>query len=206
MNALTEQCISWKNSKQFVDKLTKFRGTLIDKAVKVYCKNANGFNVLTHGDLWSNNLMFKYNDKNVPTDVLMLDFSAGFFGSPGIDLAYLLCTSSTPDIQEKEIDFLLHFYHQNLEQSLKKYQYSGAIPSYLDIQIEFLRKLVVGFIFTMILIPLRLVEDPASADLTGLLADTDEAKEFRRTIASHPGYESRMEFLLDYFDRKGVLD
>ena len=206
MDTLIEQCATWQKSKHFVDKLTQFRETMIDKAAKVYCKNENGFNVLTHGDLWSNNLMFKYNDKNEPTDVLMVDFSAGFFGSPGIDLAYLICSSSTEDIKEKEIDYLLNFYHQHLVQSLKKYMYHGAIPSYLDIQIDFLKKLVTGIIFVTILIPLRLVEDTASADLGGLLGNTDEAKQFRRTISSHPGYEARMEFLLDYFDRKGVLD
>ena len=179
---------------------------MIDKAAKVYYKNENGFNVLTHGDLWNNNLMFKYNEQNEATDALMVDFSAGFFGSPGIDLAYLLCSSSTNDIQEKEIDYLLKFYHQNLVESLKMYKYDGLIPSYLDIQIDFLKNLVVGLIFVMILIPLRLVEDTASADLVGLLGDSDEAKSFRRLIVSHPGYEARMEFLLDYFDRKGVLD
>lgn len=65
---------------------------------------------------------------------------------------------------------------------------------------------LLGVMFSVFLIPIRLLENVADADLGALLGSSDEAKAFRKILFSSPGYQKRMSYLLEYFDRKGLLE
>lgn len=60
--------------------------------------------------------------------------------------------------------------------------------------------------FSIFLIPIRLLQDVANANLGSLLSSDEEAKSFRKILFSSPGYQQRMTYLLDYFNRKGFLE
>ncbi|XP_046681596.1 uncharacterized protein LOC124368358 [Homalodisca vitripennis] len=45
-------------------------------------------NVLNHGDLWLNNLFFKYNEAKEPVEVRFIDFQASRYSLPVMDLVY----------------------------------------------------------------------------------------------------------------------
>jgi len=60
--------------------------------------------------------------------------------------------------------------------------------------------------FSLFLIPIRLLEDVTNADLSCLLKTDEKAKEFRETLFSAPKYKNYMTYLLDYYDRKGFLN
>ena len=195
----------WPTTKRTAEKLFKLEPNLMQKGCDVYTRDEHGFNVLNHGDLWVNNIMFKYQDGE-PTDVTFVDYSIGFFGSPGIDLSFLLFISCDSSVKEREWDILIQDYHTELVSSLKKLHYPRKIPTLTDIHIEILRKGIIGVMYSTFLIPLRLLEDTSQADYNGLLGNTDEARAFRKSLFGHPKYQERMEYLLDYYDRKGFLD
>ncbi|XP_039429594.1 uncharacterized protein LOC120413009 [Culex pipiens pallens] len=207
MVACAEQARKWPTTaKAIADKLFKLEQTVIPKGCQVYTRDNTTFNVLNHGDLWVNNVMYKNDLRGNPVDCTLVDYAVGFFGSPAIDLSYLLFTSSSDDVTTEQFDLLLQYYHAELVDCLAKLGYSKKLPSLLDIQVEMLRKGFVGIMFVTFLIPLRLIEDTASADLGHLLGSSAEAVDFRRRMFSHPKYQGRMEYLLQYFDRKGYLD
>lgn len=60
--------------------------------------------------------------------------------------------------------------------------------------------------YSMFLIPIRLLVDTEHADLSALLGLTDQSKEFRLKLFSAPGYKQRMTYLLDFYHRKGLIE
>lgn len=58
---------------EFTKKLEQFSKFAVAKGRKSFHLRENGFNVLTHGDMWMNNLLFLSNaDTNTVEDVLMV--------------------------------------------------------------------------------------------------------------------------------------
>lgn len=129
-----------------------------------------------------------------------------YFGSPGIDLSYLLFTSSSDEIKDYEIDILLKFYHQQLYDNLIRLGYSRPIPSLIEIHNNFLKCGVIGFMYSCLLLPMRFADASSLKDISALVEQTDEAINIRREMFADSSLKQRFQFLLNYFDRKGFLD
>lgn len=196
---------TWKGCEALGEKLEALEKVIIDKTSEAFDNENLKFSVLNHGDLWNNNMMWKHDEAGRPLDCVLVDYAIGFVGSPGIDLSYLLLSSSSNDIKDREIDLLLQHYHKQLTKCLEAVGFNGQFPTLIDIHTEFLKRGYNGLIFTSVLLPLRFLENTENADLNGLLDDTDSAKEFRKQMFETPKLEARMRFLLDFYDRKGFL-
>lgn len=138
--------------------------------------------------------------------LFQVDFGLSYFGSPGIDLSYLLFTSSSSDIKDYEIDILLQLYHRHLHANLIKLGYKLPIPTLIQIHNSFSKCGVIGFLYSCLLLPMRFADSTAVNDLSCLVKQSEEALEFRRQLFADETLMKRFEFLLNYFDRKGFLD
>ena len=128
-----------------------------------------------------------------------------YFGSPGIDLSYLIFSSSSDDVKDFEIDILLQFYHQELHKNLIKLGYELKIPSLIQIHNYFLKCGVIGFMYSSLLLPMRFAGDSVK-DLSFLVQQTEDALKARQELFNDASVKKRFQFLLNYFDRKGFLD
>ncbi|XP_036325753.1 uncharacterized protein LOC118738850 [Rhagoletis pomonella] len=92
------------------------------------------FKVITHGDLWSNNILIKYatvEGMQVPHDAVFVDFQVGFVGSCGYDLNFFLNTSTQLNVLKLHRFELLRFYYTHLKETLKHLgTEAAAIPSW----------------------------------------------------------------------------
>ncbi|GJQ78459.1 hypothetical protein Trydic_g11577 [Trypoxylus dichotomus] len=78
--------------------------------------------ILTQGDCWCNNMMFKYDgDKRYPLDLLLLDWQALRPGSPVLDLSYFFYTTAAVSKNVlRKLDDFLEIYHEELSKHIKK--------------------------------------------------------------------------------------
>lgn len=177
-----------------------------DKICETAACEATSFNALLHGDLWANNVMFAFDENNRPTEAIMIDFQIGSWGPVAVDLGYALFTSSHQDFGDKEWDCLLAVYQRELARVLARLEYSAKVPSLSDIQAQFLLKgcsmTAMGFIG----VGLRNFEKGTEDTMAKYLVDTAENRQFQLDMMANPKCRPCIEFLLDFFDRKGFLD
>lgn len=197
---------TWSGCEKYGEKLYQLADTIIAKCCDVFTRDDRAFNVLTHGDLWIANVMFKNDAEGKPTDAVFVDYAVGFHGSPGIDLSYLLFTSNTDTNNDADWEELLRVYHTELAANLKKLGYTAKIPTLLEIYVEFLRKSYYALMISTFLIPLRLIEDTTNSDLSNLLGDQPHNVAFRNMLFGTPQYRHFLEPLLHMWYRKGLLE
>ncbi|XP_055616033.1 uncharacterized protein LOC129762073 [Toxorhynchites rutilus septentrionalis] len=117
----------------------------------------DGFKVLNHGDLWCNNMLFKYNaPSGTVEDVVFVDYQMSFYSSPGIDLNYVI--SNCPDRETRNrTDELIEIYYQSLSEILKQIEYH-SIPTLGDVYREIERMEFFALVSVVTILPIVMME------------------------------------------------
>ncbi|KAE8573450.1 uncharacterized protein [Halyomorpha halys] len=141
---------SWGPAWQRVaEKLIMPLEVLENKMIEIGKLEESRFNVVNHGDCWSNNMLFKYDWSHRPIAVRFLDFQISHYNSPSWDLTYFMFNSIEPKLRREHYESLLKTYSNSLLSTLQKYRYSGRLPTHEEIaaemeRIAFFRLIVVG--------------------------------------------------------------
>lgn len=125
----------------YADKISRwnvksFLALFTDVVVPMRC----GFVVLSHGDIWLNNMMFLSNAQKEPLDVIMFDFQGSAWATPSMDVLYFLISSVSDDVKVEHFDDLIEFYHLELCKSLKALAYDQHIPTLSELFIDIMEK------------------------------------------------------------------
>ncbi|XP_049548919.1 uncharacterized protein LOC125959927 [Anopheles darlingi] len=170
----------------------------------------DGFKVLNHGDLWSSNMMFRYDadDSNDAREVMFVDYQLSNYASPGLDLAYFLYTSSQQEVLEHRITDLLHLYHRSLLTGLTLAGYHGhPVPTFDAVQRQFERYEFIGVLSGLSMLPIILMDRSEDVKLTfDSFFDKDHAERIRHIQYTGAKYRKSVVPLLERFDAKGLLD
>ena len=161
------------------------------------------FNVINHGDAWTNNMMFRYDKNDKPIDHIFVDFQISVYTSPAIDLLYFLNTSINEEISNNGTDSLVEEYQRTLAATMKKIGCKTQPPTLKEIQKYMSERLVYGMISSMTTLPFALVHKEDAQGLDSLLEDINNYQ--------HPGYKNPLfqRILLkrlEKFDAAGLLD
>lgn len=171
----------------------------------------NLFNVLNHGDLWVNNIMFKYeNDGKTPKEVIFVDYQISSIASPGLDINYFLNTSPNMEVRQNNVDELMVLYYKEFSETLKSFKYS-KVPSFEEVLREIKSKEYFGLYSSVCVLPIVLNEKAAvkaEGDIGGIDAflNEDVAKDFRDRMYSNERYTKAMKFILRQMNENGILD
>jgi len=72
MDVLIEEVSTWDGYETYNEKLKKLKEFMYEKAFRCSDNDPGDLKVLVHSDLWSNNLMFKYDKHKSPIDAIIV--------------------------------------------------------------------------------------------------------------------------------------
>ncbi|XP_058169648.1 uncharacterized protein LOC131284806 [Anopheles ziemanni] len=175
-----------KLAEEYLNALKQIDGRLLKECCRVLRVNAANFNVLNHGDLWSNNVMFD-ND-----NLLLLDFQTAFYGCFASDILYLLVTTAT-EILCDELEELLQYYYRQLVNSFTALGYNKPIPSYDELfrQIQKCGVLLLPPLSEAVAIMMTGLTE--ASDMENITSDHPAGAALRNQVYSNPAYGSTME-------------
>nr|XP_016927954.1 uncharacterized protein LOC108008584 [Drosophila suzukii] len=153
------------------EKITKNLQRLLDNFRSVCVaaakpKKGDRYVVLNHGDMWTNNFMYAYENASqpsVPTRAIFVDFQLSFYGSPACDLNFFLNTSIKLELLKERREDLIKVYYAAFKDALEYARFED-IPTFEDLQCELRSRETYGlfglFAFLpMITMPKELAQD-----------------------------------------------
>ncbi|XP_015122670.1 uncharacterized protein LOC107045056 isoform X2 [Diachasma alloeum] len=78
------------------------------------------YDVLSHGDAWNNNILFKHEDDDHVVDVKLIDFQIPRHASAAIDFHYFMYSSAKSVVIEENYEEVIKSYHSALVDSLRQ--------------------------------------------------------------------------------------
>lgn len=121
------------------DKLHKLRTHIMEYGARAYDVGESDLKTLNHGDCWTTNIMFQYDDAGEPRSVVAIDFQFSNCTSPTIDLHYFFTTSLREEVGDKESELVEHHY-KALKANLEKFSYKGSFPTLQEYELQFERR------------------------------------------------------------------
>ncbi|SPP80219.1 uncharacterized protein LOC117583248 [Drosophila guanche] len=185
-------------------KLELVLSNLMEYAARTVDVAPEDFQTLVHGDCWTNNVMFQYDDKGCPVNVVLLDFQFCTWTSPAADLHYFCSSSLREDARERETQ-LVQLHYCALTKILAKFTHKCVLPSLLEYQLQFERRRFMSFVIAITLQPLMLYEGTEDADFSYLYQDTPKARRFRDSMFASEKVQRMVEKMLPVADAKGLL-
>lgn len=76
--------------------------------------------VISHGDAWQNNTMFRYDNSGKPIEICLLDWQISRYSSPIIDIVYYIFCCTTKELRDAHYDEFLQIYHKNLTAHIER--------------------------------------------------------------------------------------
>lgn len=176
------------------------------KVARAFQRDAMTFAAFCHGDLWSNNVMFKHNENGEPIDAIFVDFQFSYYGPAVIDLANILYTSSKEWFREMHWDALVQHYHSELLEMLQQLDYPKHLPTLTDIQADLLRRGISTTAIGLYEFAARGYVDDGELSVTDLMGDLSVAVNGRMKMVEKAKNSDGFKFMLNYFDRRGYFD
>ncbi|EDW84846.2 uncharacterized protein Dwil_GK14342 [Drosophila willistoni] len=197
-----------ENMRQYADKLSKLAPHYMDIGRKCFAPTLGQVNVLGHGDVWTNNVMFKYDSKTGhPVDVLLFDFQFSFWGSPTIDLHQFINTSLEEQLRRDQQNDLFEFYHRIFTEYLKKLKYhQNPIPSLEQFKLQAEEKRFLAMHWSVVVQPVMISEDSTDACFNALVNNDERGIRFKDRLFQNPIVQQNLKALIPEFDRIGLLD
>ncbi|KAF5293376.1 hypothetical protein FQA39_LY02861 [Lamprigera yunnana] len=176
----------------------------IYKKITSAAKPSDTFNVLNHGDLWCNNILFQYQENEEVSDVVFIDYQLSCFGSPFIDLHYFFSSSIKSQNKVDTINTLLNHYIGELLSNLKKFNINKS-PTREGLLKDFYERAIIGLGTMCIATPIFKAQKEKDATLENFLGEGVE-NHFRHNCFNNPEYLKSAPQLLPFYNSLGVFD
>ncbi|KAH8417163.1 hypothetical protein KR222_005482 [Zaprionus bogoriensis] len=170
--------------------------------------DTNDFNTLTHGDLWSSNLLFKYKPDGTIDRPMLVDFQLCKCGSPAQDLLFLITISAAKDVRINEFDKLVRIYWTRLIECLKLLKYQKKLPTLSELQMSMYKGNNTFYAFMAIFnhLPTILFPNDEKTNHLDGMEETKKGEQFRDKLYSNPLFANAMSEIYPFFYNRGIFN
>ncbi|XP_054087223.1 uncharacterized protein LOC105215606 [Zeugodacus cucurbitae] len=165
--------------------------------------------VMNHGDLWTTNFMYAYDDPKQPekpTRAIFVDFQLNFYGSPGCDLNFFLNTSVRLNLLKERRDDLINVYYKTFKETLEFLHYD-SIPTLEDLKYELRSRELYGLFGLFGFLPIVTMPKELSEDNSiDNFMDEEFARSKFKKIFAQERLQAQLKYGLKRLDDLGVLD
>ncbi|KAL2733655.1 uncharacterized protein V1477_014089 [Vespula maculifrons] len=196
-----------KNQKEvFKEKLIDLSASHMDKL----SPSSKHKNVLCHGDLWANNILFKYDKDKKPIECCLIDFQLARYNPPAHDILCFFQFTTSRELRDKHCETLLKIYYDSMTEALKE---AGLDISMIFPWIEFMSSIedlrTMCIIHGILNTPIMLLDPGAASkyfseepELLESVLYVDRTPLICGQFENVPKYRVRMlEGLLELYDR-----
>ncbi|XP_052846794.1 uncharacterized protein LOC128258863 [Drosophila gunungcola] len=187
-------------------KIDRLVDNVMDYGERSTLNNPGDFLTLAHGDLWTTNVMFQYDNKGHPTNAIFIDFQFSVWNSPAIDLHYFFSTALQPHIRLKDQSKLVHFYYCNLKDALKAVKYSGQVPSLFAFQQQFRSRAFYAAFASLCFEPSMAYDGKEEASMEQIMTSSEKGLRFQNDLYQREDIRKKMHDTLPFLDHLGLLD
>lgn len=199
----TMECFAKWNSGDIVLRCEKQLNHLMNEGIfELVKRSEDRFNVLCHGDMWCNNVMFKYDEETGDVeDCILVDFQMCNINTPMLDLQYFIYSSLQQEIRMTKVDDIIAYYHKELVTNLTKLGYKKKIPTLFEMHRDFQAMGRYGMMTAFGTLTIALAPSSDDSDLLSF----SEGNALQRMYLN-PRYVEIMDELVPMFEKKGLLD
>uniref|UniRef100_A0A1L8DYI8 Putative ecdysteroid kinase n=1 Tax=Nyssomyia neivai TaxID=330878 RepID=A0A1L8DYI8_9DIPT len=205
LGQMAEVVREWPGFAEIADKVNKIKGTFLRTLINVYKPNPEPrFNVLCHSDFHIKNMMFIKNKEDIDK-IFLLDFQMSFWGTPALDVLYLLYAIGNASVRARRGEFVT-IYHTAFTEYLNRLGCLRKGPSLLELNIDIMRIAHLEILLGLCFLPFFSL-DFTKVDMEAVMEPTPEQMaEMHKMIYKNPEIVSILEEVLPALLYKGVLD
>ncbi|KAH8283786.1 hypothetical protein KR054_001376, partial [Drosophila jambulina] len=201
-----KSCATYENNELYIDRVKALKSVYVDKCFELAKVDPNEFNVLNHGDSWSNNIMFQYDDLGNIKEVYMVDYQIPKYGTVAQDLYYFLLSSTKLEDKLSKFDYYIKVYHDCLVEHLKILKYSKPIPSLRDIHMTLFKYGFLGYTVAIGVMGIVLLDPTDAASVENLMGDTDAGVDLQMQFYNGPRYRKHIQAIMPWLLNRGAID
>lgn len=168
--AFADEVEKWPDyGKVYADKIRVLAPNMYEKCCEVTKRKEGEFSVISHGDSWVNNMMFRYDDNGKPIQHIFVDLQLSCYTSPAVDLLYFLSNSLTQELYETKVDVLLEEYLKTLSSVMKRLGCKTSPPTMDELKQSMKERGLYGMIVSTCFLPIMITDKSEVMDMNDLL-------------------------------------
>ncbi|XP_065354515.1 uncharacterized protein LOC135948986 [Calliphora vicina] len=203
--AFLKSAKNYEGHELYYERLCQHKDVILDEMFEANKQDENEFNVLNHGDCWSNNVMFKHDELGNIVGTFLVDYQIPHIGPPAQDLYYLLLSSTRYELKIEKFDYFIKYYHDRLIENLILLKYPKKLPTLKELHIMLHKYNAWAYNASTGIMAAVLLDPSDNAKLDNYFSYSDEAAQFKMQLYSNPRYRKHMEMVLPWLYYRGTF-